>query len=132
VSITNIVFRAGRAFVAAKGKDPEVEGKALADWLRSGADIGENERELLAELVTGEMRLPKGRPPRKGPGHPEAQQIVTYYKGLLIEYGPGRSLAAKQDTASHFGLKVRTIETYDQEARELSDAVKRAKANLEK
>lgn len=116
--ITGLVARAGRAFVAAKGKDPAVEGQALAEWLRSGAEIGPDEREMLAELVTGEWRARKGRPERKGPGTVYAMMLVADLEGRLKSYGPRRSLAAKQDTAKRFGESVRTVERYKQDADE--------------
>jgi hypothetical protein len=58
--ITPLIMRAGRAVIAAKGKNPAVEGEELARWLRSGADIGPAEREMLAELVTGVWRRVRG------------------------------------------------------------------------
>jgi hypothetical protein len=121
--ITPLVVRAGRAFTAAKGKDPAVEGAALADWLRSGAEIGPAEREMLAELVTGEWRNRKGRPERVGPGHPYAQAIVSDLEKRLREYQPKMALAAKQDTAKAFGESVRTVERYLEESNERKKAL---------
>jgi hypothetical protein len=125
--ITPLVVRAGRAFTAAKGKDPAVEGAALADWLRSGAEIGPAEREMLAELVTGEWRNRKGRPERVGPGHPYAHAILSNLENRLREYGPRMALAAKQDTAKAFGESVRTVERYLEEAKAREQAIERAK-----
>lgn len=67
--ITPLIVRAGRAVIAAKGKDPAIEGEELASWLRSGAEIGPAEREMLAELVTGVWRARKGAKKPTGAGH---------------------------------------------------------------
>jgi hypothetical protein len=47
---------AGRSFRAVQGKDPEHYGSKLAQYLRSEKALGQGERELLAQLVTGEWR----------------------------------------------------------------------------
>lgn len=121
--LTNMVARAGRAFAAAKNKNPIVEGADLAAWLRSGANIGPEERELLAELVTGAWRANKGRPTRKGAGHADAQEIVTDLENRLHTYGKNMSLAAKQDTAKKFNLSVRDVERYAQESSDRKKAL---------
>jgi hypothetical protein len=54
--ITPLIVKAGRSFVSAKGKDPAEEGAELAEFLRSDEPIGKEERDLLAQLVTGECR----------------------------------------------------------------------------
>jgi hypothetical protein len=54
------VARAGEAFNKARGKDPEIEGKALADFLRSDAVIDERGRHMLAALVEGKFLKGKG------------------------------------------------------------------------
>ncbi|MBR3370906.1 MAG: hypothetical protein IKG52_09765 [Rhodobacteraceae bacterium] len=123
--ITPLVVRAGRAFIAAKGKDPAVEGAALAEWLRSGAEIGPAEREMLADLVTGEWRDRKGAKPRKSPGHSRAKEIVADLNSRLQKYGPKMGEAARQDTANAFGISVRTLSRYMKEAKELEQAIKR-------
>jgi hypothetical protein len=122
-NLTNMVARAGRAFVAAKNKSPRVEGADLAAWLRSGAEIGPQERELLAELVTGVWRANQGRPTRKGPGHAYAQAVVSDLENRLETYGKNMSLAAKQDTAKSFNLSVRDVERYAQESNERKKAL---------
>ena len=120
--ITDMVARAGRAFVAAKGKDPAQEGAALAAWLRSGAEIGPDQREALAQLVTGEWRR-KSKPMRPGPGHPYAQALVADLEERLQRYGQRKAKVAKYETAEKFGESVRTVERYKQEADERQAAL---------
>ena len=55
------VIAAARGFKAADKKDPSVEGRALAEYLKSDAPLGKEERELLSELVTGQWRRPNHR-----------------------------------------------------------------------
>lgn len=129
-TITPLIVRAGRAFVAAKGKDPAGEGAKLAEYLRSDAPIGAEERELLAELVTGEWRNKKGRPERVGPGHKYATAVVAEYRRRVEEYGPKREEAAAQDTAKSFDTTTRTVRRYVQEAREREAAIARAQAGV--
>ncbi len=124
--ITGLVARAGRAFVAAKGKDPAIEGAPLAEFLRSDEPLGAGERELLAALVTGEWGLPKGRPQRVGPGHQDAAALVSDYRRRVSEYGPRREEAAAQDTAAKFGESTRTVRRYVQEAAEREAAIEKA------
>jgi len=131
-SIMNILVRAGRAFRAVEGKDPQIEGRDLAEWLRSGAEIGEAERELLADLVTGEWRQSKGRPNRPGPGSARASEIVAFYTRRNDDLGPRMTKKALHDTAQKFEESDRTIERYLEEARSLCEAVARAKANVAK
>jgi hypothetical protein len=128
----NMLVRAGRAFRAAQGKDPQIEGRDLAEWLRSGAEIGEAERELLAELVTGEWRQSKGRPNRPGPGSTRASEIVAFYTMRNDDLGPRLTKQALHETAKKFGESDRTIERYLEEARSRCEAVARAKANVAK
>ncbi|WP_294609349.1 hypothetical protein [uncultured Roseovarius sp.] len=122
--IIGLVARAGRAFMAAKGKDPEIEGKPLAEFLLSDEHIGPYERELLAELVTGEWRRPKGRPKGVGPGHIYAVLLVSDYRRRVSEYGPNGEEAAAQDTAIKFGVSTRTVRSYVREARKREAAIK--------
>ena len=126
--LLGFVMKAGKAFRAAKGQDPEVEGLDLANWLRSGAEIGEGERELLAELVTGEWRQRKGRPDRVGPGHPYAKAIVEFYLRCNEELGPRMTKIAKARTAGEFGESERTIDRYLTAARKRAEAIERAQA----
>ena len=124
--IIPLIARAGRAFNAAKGKDPTIEGAKLADFLRSDAPLGPNERELLAQMVTGEWRNKKGRPERVGPGHQYAEAIVADYRDRVSRYGPKGEEAAAQDTAKEFGESTRTVRRYAQEAGDREAAIKRA------
>lgn len=56
VGFSAAVRRAGRAAVAAKRHNPEVEGKELAEYLRSDRPLGSAERNTLGELVVGNWR----------------------------------------------------------------------------
>lgn len=129
-NLIQLVARAGRAFRACEGLDPVVEGAALAEWLRSGAEIGAVERELLAELVTGEWRRPQGAPKRKGAGHQDAIAIVQYYlQALNNSRGPKD---AKHETANSFGISERTVERYLEEGDARNRSQDDAKAALDK
>ncbi|MGJ8588800.1 MAG: hypothetical protein ACSHXW_11650 [Yoonia sp.] len=127
-TIAPMIVRAGRAFRAVEGKDPEAEGRELAEWLLSGAEIGPSEREMLAELVTGMWRQSKGRPERVGPGHPDARAVVDFYNRCNEKLGPRMTKVAKGQTADKFGISDKTVERYLTEARERSEAIQRAKA----
>jgi hypothetical protein len=109
----NMLVRAGHAFVAAEGKDPTKEGAELAAWLRSGQPIDENERELLAQLVTGYWRRPPSGRPRSTR---QIQQIADAYQRRKAEYGRGGATAAKQDTAQEFGISVADVTRCNTEA----------------
>lgn len=122
--ITPLIVRAGRAFVAAKGKDPEIEGAALAEWLRSGAEIGEGEREMLAELVTGEWRERPGAK-ETTPGTPIVKEVVAALREL-VERGEKKE-AAKMTVAGKFGISRATVERYEKITREREDAISKAK-----
>ena len=130
--IIPFVVRAGRSFVAAKGKKPAEEGAMLAEYLRSDAPIGEQERELLAQLVTGEWRNRKGRPERFGPGHAYAIALVSDYRRRVAENGPKGEEAAAQDTAKTFDETTRTVRRYAKAARDREEAEKRAQALVAK
>lgn len=121
-----LILRAGRAFVAAKGKDPTIEGAKLAEFLRSDEPLGADEREMLAQMVTGEWRSPKGRPERVGPGHQYAVAIVSDYRRRVLEYGPNGEEAAAQDTAAAFEESTRTVRRYAKEVRDRETAIANA------
>lgn len=76
---TGLVSRAGRGFVAAQGKNPEIEGAALAEYLRSDKPLGRGERELLAELVQGHWRKRAGRAAINA-SQPEVVAVVKYLR----------------------------------------------------
>jgi hypothetical protein len=130
--ITPLIMRAGRAVIAAKGKDPAIEGEELARWLRSAADIGPAEREMLAELVTGVWRARKGARNRPGPGMSTAIALVADFEERLASYGARRVLLAKGDTAALFGESVCTVERYHSDAKERREALDRAKSRLDR
>ena len=107
-------MRAGRAVIAAKGKDPAIEG------------------EMLADLVTGVWRARKGARNRPGPGMSTAIALVADLEDRLASYGARRVLLAKQDTAALFGESVCTVERYHSDARELRKAVDGANSRLDR
>lgn len=131
-NVAPMIVRAGHAFVAAKGKDPAEEGAKLAEFLRSDEPIGKEERELLAQLVTGNWRNRKGRPERFGPGHACAIALVSDYRRRIAENGPNGEEAAAQDTAKDFGVKTRTVRRYAKETRDREKAVERAHEKIAK
>jgi len=106
----DMIARAGRSFVAAKGKDTSIEGAPLAEWLRSGAEIGAYERECLAELVTGEWRSPTGRKEVTA----GQKVVVEVVKELRRRVSSGeKKEAAKLAVASQFGISRATVENYE-------------------
>lgn len=129
-NIIHMIVKAGRAFRAVEDLDPEEEGAPLADWLRSGAEIGPAERELLADLVTGEWRRSRGAPNRKGPGHAESIEIVQYYSEVLKAKSVRK--IAKYETSEKFGISERTVERYLEESEARDKAVRDALAALDK
>ena len=108
---THLIVRAGRAFVAAKGKDPVEEGAALAEYLRSDRPLGEDERQLLAQLVTGHWRNRTGRQ-RVSAGSSRVLEIVAALRKL--EADGWKKEAAKEQVASDFGVSRGTVENYEQ------------------
>ena len=96
----NLVVRAGHAFVAAKGKDPAKEGAALAEYLLSERPLGADERQLLAELVTGLWRSGAGRK-EISPGNPKVVEVVAALRKLEAE--GCKKEAAKMRVAADFG-----------------------------
>jgi hypothetical protein len=53
-----MVLKAGRSLRKVQNKEPLEAGLQLAEYLRSDKPLERGERELLAQLVTGEMRNP--------------------------------------------------------------------------
>ena len=106
---SNLVARAGRAFVAAKGKNPAEEGAALAEYLRSSRPLGEDERESLAQLVTGDWRNPTGRK-NVTASNPRVIKVVEALRKLVVD---GCQIeAAKMQVASDFRVSRGTVENY--------------------
>ena len=99
--ITGMVARAGRAFIAAKGRIPEEDGAALAEWLMSGAPILEGDRELLAELVLGKWGRPPTRPETSA-SHPDVLAVVAAI----------RAGGLQKQVAHSFGISLRTVANY--------------------
>jgi len=106
----NSVCLAGRAFVAAKDKDPAIEGAALAEYLLSDRPLGSGERELLAELVTGIWRAPAGRS-QILPGQKRVVEVVGALREAIDAGLPKE--AAKIKVANDFGLSRGTVENYE-------------------
>ena len=106
---SNIVVQAGRAFIAAKGRDPEVDGRALADYLLSDEPLGPDERRLLAEMALGNWRRPRGAPTLRWPRKVE---IVAAFRAKELELGPRRKTAAMCLVAAQFKLSETTMRSY--------------------
>ena len=125
VGFFHAVVRAGRAFVAAKGKDPAKEGVALAELLRAGCPLGPGERDLLADLVTGEWR---DRPGRKDV-RPGNQAVVDVVAELRRLEGEGcKKEAAKVQVAADFGISRATVENYEKMTNEREAAKRQAES----
>ena len=115
--ITGMVARAGRAFIAAKGRIPEEDGAELAKWLRSGAPILDYDRELLADLVLGKW----GRRPTKpetSASHPDVLAVVAAI----------RAGGLQKQVAHSFGISIRTVANYLKMFEELEKAIADAEA----
>lgn len=121
---TSLVSRAGRGFVAAQGKNPETEGAALAEYLKSGKPLGRGERELLAELVQGHWRQPAGRAAVNA-SKPEVIAVVKYLRELESEDWPRH--AAKHAVATKFKISMSTVETYERMILDGEKAIKQEK-----
>ena len=128
--IIELVARAGGGFIAAKGKDPAVEGAPLAKWLLSDAEIKPGDRELLAELVTGQWRRSRRR--SYGVGSERNQKILAFYHEREAHYGARQKYNAKSDTEDKFGINRTTLQTLLREERERKDAVKLGKQKMRK
>jgi len=120
----NAIALAGRAFVAAKGKDPIIEGAELAKHLLSDRPLSRGERKLLAELVTGEWRRPAGRT-QLTPSTPIVKDVVARLRWLKKE--GWLTEAAKAQVSSEFGVKRSTIDSYEKMTVEREAAVERGK-----
>ena len=106
---TNIVVQAGRAFIAAKGRDPEKDGRALADYLLSDEPLGPEERRLLAELALGNWRRPRGAP---NINWSRKAEIVAAFRAKALELGARRKTAAVSHVAAQFKLSETTMRSY--------------------
>jgi hypothetical protein len=68
IDFSNAVHRAARALswgvhATLRAGANDGDTAALVKYLRSDVPIGQGERELLAELIAGELGKPDGRPP---------------------------------------------------------------------
>lgn len=126
-NFADLIKRAGHAFVNAKGKDPAIEGSELAELLRSDAPLGAGERELLAQLVTGDLRRPTKK---QRPSWEIRQNIVNFYISRLINRGDEESAAI--ETAEQFKVSKSKVRAYRKEIRDREIANSTAKANLSK
>lgn len=123
----NSIVLAGRAFKAAKGKNPAIEGKDLANYLLSDRPLGLMERQLLAELILGEWRKPAGR----GEVLPGQTRVVEVVKALRDKEGDGeKKEAAKLAVATEFGLSRSTVENYERMTIKRENVIERAKRRL--
>lgn len=95
----------------------------LAGLLRSDRPLGAGERELLAELVAGELSRPHGRQPL-GPGHPKVVSAVAEYRAAL-KAGEMEKNAAT-DVAARAGVSLSTIRQWDKLTRRRMEALIRA------
>ena len=129
-AVANMIIRAGRAFRAAEGKDPEIEGADLADWLLSDAEITKGDREMLAELVTGQWR--RKTKASSAVGSQRVQEILAYYHERVGEYGPRQKKNAKADTIARFGIKLRRLNDYIRDERKRAKDVQAAKEKVQK
>jgi hypothetical protein len=121
---TEMVVRAGRAFVAAKGKNPIEEGGPLAEYLRSERPLGADERQMLADLVTGDWRNRAGRKEVT----PSSPRVIKIVKALRKHEADGmKKEAAKMQVASDFGVARATVENYERMTREREEATEKAK-----
>lgn len=124
---SNLVARAGQAFVAAKGKDPEIEGALLAEYLLSDRPLGADERTLLAEMVTGCWRKPAGR----GKVLPGQRQVIEVVAALRVAVDAGvPKEAAKAEVAAKFGLSVGTVENYERDTIKRERAIEEGRASI--
>lgn len=122
------VRRAGAAFVAAKGKDPTIEGADLAELLLSGAEIGPFEREMLAELVTGEWRRRPGEAGKARELHPESTVVRMIVSSLRDKVACGiQKEAAKLEVADSYNVSRSTVEKYEKMVLERETAIENAK-----
>jgi hypothetical protein len=113
--------RIGHA-MAAKGEDYETAGADLARYLRSDKPLGPEEREILAQLVTGELRRPRGRPPKS----PSNAEVVE--SSLQVRSNPSK---AKKDAiganVKKLGKSWRTLERHDSMVSERKRVIEEAK-----
>lgn len=125
------VRRAGAAFVAAKGKNPTIEGADLAELLLSGAEIGPGEREMLAELVTGQWRRGAGEAGKARELHPESKVVLEIVSSLRDKVAGGiKKEAAKSEVAASFCVSRATVENYEKMILEREAAIENAKKGV--
>lgn len=123
VAFFHAIIRAGHAFVAAKGKDPEKEGAELAAYLLSDKPLGPSERAMLADLVLGQWRRRPGAQPVTA-GTPDVQEVVKALRAR-VEAGEKKE-AAKTAVAEAFGISRSAVENYERMVREREEAVAEA------
>lgn len=111
-ALARALREAGAAWRGGKGADPGTEGAALASLLRGGAELRPGERELLAQMITGEWRRGSSRPPL-GAGHPRVVEVVTALRAI-----GGKRTAAVAEIAARFDITTRTVEAYEAMVRE--------------
>lgn len=105
-SFGQAIFLAGRAISQAKGRSLERNCLPLARLLTSDMEFGSEERELLADLLLGQMKPQVGRP-TKGPGHEDIKPVLDAYFEKI------KNMERKQalyEVANEFPLSERAIE----------------------
>lgn len=108
--MAHAVRRTGTAWRHGKRDDPAITGAALAAALRGDpAHLGQGERALLADLVTGEWRRGVNRP-SKGAGHTRIAAVVEAFRKKIADGTPRK--VAIEDTADEFKTSPRTVERY--------------------
>ena len=129
------VMRAGRSFVAAKGKEPAIEGADLAAMLRGGMPLGPGEREELAQLVTVEWRRRAGEAGKARKVHPETPEViavdVAYQEAIASNqerFGRDYPENARQAVADQFSISKATVKNYVEMRQERQEAIREVKA----
>lgn len=109
-ALARALREAGAAWRGGKEADPATEGAALASMLRTGMELRPGERELVAQMITGEWRRGSSRPP-VGAGHPRVVEVVAALRQKLADGAVRKN--AVTDVAARFGLTARTVEAYE-------------------
>jgi len=99
----NIVMQASKAFRRISGRlsiaAKNGETKPLIDLLRSKHPIGRGERELIADLLAGQLGSPVGRPLRKFGDRDRRRKAFARYQQLMAQYKAERRPMPRQPLA---------------------------------
>jgi hypothetical protein len=107
------VIRAGEAFNKAKGKDPKLEGRTLAEFLRSDVVIDQESRFMLAALVEGKFLRGKGQPKRSG-NVKKIFEVDARFSELMHEGIKQDAIAAT--LSEEFDIRLKTAKNYHEYA----------------